>query len=358
VNADLGWRSPRLALSAAVVAFFVVVPLLGPSDYLMNLLITGLIWAVLNQSWNLVLGVAGVWNFAQLALFAVGGYVSAIITIRTGVPAVPALIAGGLAAAAASVVIGIPSLRLRGIYASLLTFSFAEVIRLLVISDDSGLTGGTFGLAPVPGLGFESLSPDAAQRAYYWSALALCVVTAVVLYRVLHSPSGLAFQALRDSPGYAAARGISRLQFQLIAFGASAFIAGVAGGFYAQYFHVISPSVMGLGPMTLFVTMLVVGGLGTVSGPLVGTAVILAISEYLRDHNEYRLIVLGVILLAMIVVAPRGIVPVLADTRARLERWMSEDEEAGEPVRDTAVAEVGDTRARPPREQVGRKEEA
>jgi branched-chain amino acid transport system permease protein len=333
VGAMLGWRRPNPLAVGSLLLAAVVLPLVWRNDYVIDVALTALIWMVLNQSWNLQLGIGGIWNFGQLAIFAIGGYVAALVSLRWGLPPWFALIVGGAAAALASAVIGIPVLRLRGIYASLLTFSFGEVVRLLVISDESGLTGGSFGLSGVPGLAFEGLSPDAKQRAYYWLALALVVLTAVFVYVFIHSPLGTALEALRDSPAYAASRGVSPLRMQVITFGTSAFIAGVAGAFYAQYFGVISPSVMGLGPMSLFVAMLVVGGLGTFWGPMLGTAVIMVVSEYLRDFEEARLIIVGLILLLTIVVAPRGLVAVVQQAWARLQRWMAEGE--AEPITPT-----------------------
>ena len=323
---EMGWRRPNLFAVAGVLILAAMLPLVWRNDYVIDVALTALIWMILNQSWNLQLGIGGIWNFGQLALFAIGGYGAALVSLHWGSPPWLAMIVGGLAAAAASAVVGIPVLRLRGIYASLLTFSFGEVVRLLVISDESGLTGGSFGLSGVPDLAFGGLSPDARQRAYYWVALALVVVTAVVVHAFIQSPLGTALKALRDAPGYAASRGVSPLKMQVITFGMSAFIAGIAGGFYAHYFGVIAPSVMGLGPMSLFVAMLVVGGLGTFAGPLVGTALIMVISEYLRDYDEMRLIIVGVILLVTIVLAPRGLVPLLQDAWRRLQRWMAEDE--------------------------------
>jgi branched-chain amino acid transport system permease protein len=302
-----------------------LLPLVWTNDYVIDVALTALIWMILNQSWNLQLGIGGIWNFGQLAIFAIGGYVAALISLHSSLPPWLAIVLGGLGAAAASGVIGIPVLRLRGIYASLLTFSFAEVVRLLVISDESGVTGGSFGLSGIPDIAFAGYAPDARQRAYYWLALALVVLTAVFIYLFIHSPLGTALKALRDAPGYAAARGVSPMKMQVVTFAASAFIAGVAGGFYAHYFGVISPSVMGLGPMSLFVAMLVVGGLGTYSGPLLGTALITIVSEYLRDYDELRLIIVGLILLVMIIVAPRGLVPFFEEGWRRLQRWMAED---------------------------------
>jgi branched-chain amino acid transport system permease protein len=323
---DLGWRRPNALGVGAVLTAAILLPLVWRNDYVIDVALTALIWMILNQSWNLQLGIGGIWNFGQLAIFAIGAYVSALISIHWGLPVGLAMILGGLGAAVASLIIAVPALRLRGIYASLLTFSFGEVVRLLVISDDSGLTGGTFGLSGLPDVAFGDLSPDARQRAYYWLALTLVVATAFVIWRFIHSPLGAALKALRDSPGYAAARGVSPMRMQVITFSVSAFIAGIAGAFYAHYFGVISPSVMGLAPMALFVAMLVVGGLGTFAGPLVGTALIMVVSEYLRDFQEARLIIVGLILLVTIVVAPRGLVPALTDAWRRVQRWMAEDE--------------------------------
>lgn len=323
---ELGWRRPNLLAAAGTILAAALLPIVWPNDYVIDVALTALLWMILNQSWNLQLGIGGIWNFGQLAIFAVGGYVSALVSLHWGLPAWTAMVVGGLAAAVASLVIAIPVLRLRGIYASLLTFSFGEVVRLLVISDESGVTGGTFGLSGIPDISFGGLSPDARQRAYYWLALALVVLTAAAIYVFIHSPLGIALKALRDAPGYAAARGVSPMRMQIVTFSISAFIAGIAGAFYAHYFGVISPTVMGLGPMALFVAMLVIGGLGTFAGPIVGTALIMVVSEYLRDYQEARLIIVGLILLFTIVLAPRGLVPAAREGWARVQRWMAEDD--------------------------------
>ena len=322
----MGWRAPNGFAVGGLLLIAVALPIVWRNDYVIDVAITALIWMVLNQSWNLQLGIGGIWNFGQLAIFAIGGYVAGLVSIHWGIPPWLAMIMGGLAAALVSAVIAVPVLRLRGIYASLLTFSFGEVVRLLVISDESGVTGGSFGLSGIPGLAFEGLSPDAKQRAYYWLALAIVTLTAVFIWVFIHSPLGAALKALRDAPAYAASRGVSPMRMQVITFGTSAFIAGIAGSFYAQYFGTISPSVMGLAPLSLFVAMLVVGGLGTFWGPMLGTALIVVVSEYLRDFDEARLIIVGLILLVTIVLAPRGLVPLLQQGWNRIQRWMAEDD--------------------------------
>src|SRR5262249_40279736 len=161
-----------------------------------------------------------------------------------------------------------PTLRLYGIYTSLLTFAFAEVIQYVILNDGSGLTGGSFGLPIVPGL-YSSLSLAAAANAYYWTTLAVVVASTLVLAAIGHSRLGI-----RDAPAYAAARGVNPLRYRILAFAISGFLAGIAGGLYVSYDQSISPSVMGLTPMSVYVTMLVIGGLGTATGPILGTIVV------------------------------------------------------------------------------------
>lgn len=338
---SLGWTSPQWLWLGAAVVFAVVLPFVYTNPYLLDVFILTLIWMTLNQSWNIVLGVSGVWNFGHLGLYAVGGYSAGILAIDLSISPWLGLLIGGVAAGAVGVALALPSLRLRGIYASLLTFSFAQVVQLMINNDTSGLTGGVFGLSGIPRL-FTGLDPDATLRAYYWTALAITAATGLALYRLVRSPWGLAFVGLRDSEGRAASLGISPLKYQVATFGISAFFAGVAGALYASYYGVIAPGVMGLGSMTVLVTMLVVGGLGTLSGPFIGTALIMAMQTFLQRYGEIRLVILGVVLLGVVVTMPRGIAPELAQLRGRLNRWMEDDEDGPAPSQPASARAEGD----------------
>lgn len=322
--AALGWPIPRMMWLAVLVIASIALPFVLPDASWLGIMTLGLIWMTLNQSWNLVLGFSGVWNFGQLALYAIGAYVAALLSLHAGLPPVASLILGGLVAAGAALLLSLPALRLRGIYVSLLTFGFAEVVRLLVISDQTGLTGGSYGLTGFAGFGITGLDPDTKNRLLYWIVLAVAILTALVMYAVIHSPLGNGLIALRDNPSLAAARGVDARTHQAVAFAISGFFAGLAGGLYAFVFNVVSPSLMGLGPLTLLVTMLVVGGLGTLMGPIVGTLIITVLQGRLQEWPEARLIVLGAVLLAIILLIPRGLVPVIAALRQRVERWMSD----------------------------------
>jgi len=324
----LGWPQIKpipLAIAGVIAA---VLPLVLHSSYWVGVCTLALIWMVLNQSWNLVLGYSGIWNFGQLAIYAFGGYGAALVSLHTGLPWPIALVVGGIVAMLVSLVLAIPSLRLRGIYVSLLTFGFSEVERLLIIADKTGVTGGTFGLSGFSGYGLQDMEPDARYRVIYWIALVFVIITFFVMYLIVRSPLGTGLTALRDNPSLAAARGVSPMKYQLVSFGISGFFAGIAGGLYAFTYGVVSPSLMGLGQMTLLVTMLVVGGLGTLSGPLIGTAIITIVQAELQNWPEVRLILLGLVLLAIVILMPRGIVPLLSSRLGRLTSWMSAEEGA------------------------------
>lgn len=328
---SLGWPRPRPLPAGAALLVAVAFPVLLSDPYWLGVGTLAMVWMVLNQSWNLVLGYSGVWNFGQLGIYAIGGYSAALLSLHTGFPWILSLIVGALIATAVSLVLAIPSLRLRGIYVSLLTFGFAEVVRLLIISDKSGNTGGTFGLSGFDGYGLQSMEPDQRARVIYWIALAGVLVTLIVIFFIIRSPLGTGLTALRDNPSLAAARGVSPLKYQMVSFAISGFFAGLAGGLYAFTYGVVSPSLMGLGPMTLLVTMMVIGGLGTLSGPLIGTVVLTFVQAELQQWPEFRLIMLGALLLVIIVAMPRGLVPLLAGGRERLSKWMAEDEAPRDP---------------------------
>lgn len=323
--ARMGWPQPKPIWLAVLAVLAIAVPFIVPDSSWIGIATLGMIWMTLNQSWNLVLGFGGVWHFGQLAIYAVGGYVAALLSLHTSLNPVIAIILGGLAATLVSLLLAIPALRLRGIYVSLLTFGFAEVVRLLIISDQSRFTGGSYGLSGFPGFGLQDLDATTRQNTMYWIALGVAIVTALTIFLVIRSPLGSGLIALRDNPALAAARGIPPRTYQMVVFGISGFFAGVAGAVYAFVFSVISPSLMGLGPMTLLVTMMVVGGLGTVMGPIVGTIIITFVQARLQEWPDIKLVVLGLILLVIVVAMPRGLVPVVSKLRQRLTRWMDED---------------------------------
>lgn len=321
LRAGLGWARPNIPAAIGALAVALILPPLALNDYWLHVLVIACAYGVVNMAWNLVLGVSGIWSFAQIAIFAIGGYSSGLLAIHFGASPWVGMLFGGLVSTVVGVLLGIPSFRVTGIYVALLTFAFNEVVRLLIVADEKeGLTGGTFGLANIPGFFDKSQG----ELPYYLLGLGLLVVSSLVVWRVMYSPIGMAFQSLRENPRYAVGRGIDPFKYQLLVFAISSFLTGVAGAFYASYLSIIQPQIMGLALSTNLLAMIVIGGMGTFSGPIVGTLVLTFLLEFLRSTEQLRFIILGVILLVIIVAMPDGIVGGFARVRSAVGKWISE----------------------------------
>ena len=328
----------QTALTAVLVLTIAVFPLDHPTQYWLSVFVTAMILLLLNISWNFILGVAGVWNFGQLAIYGLGGYGAGLLMLHSPLPPWLAVLGGALGGAVISVLMAVPTLRLYGIYTSLLTFAFAEVIQYVILNDGTGLTGGSAGFPTAPGL-FSALSPDAAMNAYYWTILVVVVLAMSAVAAITRSRLGMALRAVRDAPAYAAARGVSPLRLRMIAFAISGFLAGLAGALYLSFNQSISPSAMGLPPMSVDVTMFVIGGLGTMYGPLVGTALVTIVQTALVTHPGVQQTILGVFLLIVVVFVPGGLVGLVARTWRRVAEWADEDDDDEEEAADAAQQE-------------------
>jgi branched-chain amino acid transport system permease protein len=322
VAKTLGWSKTPILPTIIVVIVMAFIPLVWRNDYIISLLVLMLLFSIMTQSWNLTIGMCGIWNFGQLAIIAIGGYATGLLTIKLGWSAWLALPGGIVAGGLAAVIMVLPSIRLRGIYASMLTFAFAEVVRLLIIADSSGFTGGPFGLTGVKGL-FDNLSSSWSLRAYFWLSLVLCAAVMLLVHRMMNAPFGMGLVSLRESIRFSIGMGINRRVQFIMATLISGLIAGLAGALYATFYHGITPSFMGLGPMGLLVIMVVVGGLGTVRGPIIGAFAVTILSELLRDTVMWRLVVQGALLLLVLAFWPAGIDGLLSRSLAKLRVWMN-----------------------------------
>jgi branched-chain amino acid transport system permease protein len=316
----------RWMLIAAGVLLAALFPLVYTDPYYMTIIVTAEIVLVLNISWNFILGMAGVWNFGQLAIYALGAYGSGYVMLHyTSVPVPIAIVLGGVLSAAVSFLLAIPTLRLFGIYTSLLTFSFAQVVQYTAVNDPRGLTGGSFGYPAVPGL-FPGYGQTAYLRSYYWVCLGVIVVSCFAVAWLRQSQLGYALRSARDAPAYTAARGVDLRGARIAAFVLSGFLAGVAGALYLSFQQSFTTSQMGLTPMSIYVTMLVIGGLGTVTGPIIGTLIVTAIQTKLINYPGWTLTVLGAALLVIVVFVPGGFVGMIARVNRRVATWVGEDD--------------------------------
>jgi branched-chain amino acid transport system permease protein len=306
-----------LAVGGAITAVFIALPFLTGTRYIVTQTTLFFIWAIVVTQWNLVLGIGGIFSLAQMALFAVGAYCTAMLGYYFHLPMIPAMLLAALATVLVSVVIGLACLRLRGPYVALLTLAVAQMMFLLITNDtdcftnpESGcmpLFGGVRGFTRFGDLGFRALLKSRFYVGHYYVGLALLVLATAFAIAIIRGPAGLAFQALRDNPGYAVSRGISRFKYQLWLFGLSAFFTGLAGAFYAVNFASVGPVVFSISTLLFLLSMIVVGGIGTVWGPLLGAALLMLADEGMREAGDWRDIGLGLILAGFVVLLPRGL---------------------------------------------------
>lgn len=295
------------ALSLAILALAVALPALatGYVVYIANLL---LVFLVLSLGMHVVIGEAGQFSLAHAAFYGIGIYTAAIVTNATGLPFVVPLVAGGLLAACVGFLIGFLSLRMRDIYLALSTFAFGEAMQWVFLNWTS-LTGGPNGLniRPANVFGVTILSDKAA-----FPVVAVVTLLVLVLVVGLHgSTLGRTFRAVRESEIAASAIGIDVRRTKLLAFTISAFLAGTAGGLFTVFSTFIHPDSLGFQTTILVLTMIVVGGIGSVGGAVGGAIVFGLVSELLRQVPSYQEVIYGLILMLFMMYAPRGIFSVL-----------------------------------------------
>jgi len=311
-------RRRDILIAVALAAVLALVPLITGTRYVLTQMTLFFIWAIVVTQWNLVLGVAGIFSLAQMALFATGAYATAMLGYYFAVPIFLAMPVAGLVTVAVSALIGLACLRLRGPYVALLTLAIAQVIYLMVVNDTACFTnppsgclplfGGVRGFSRFGDLGFRGLLGSKWYVAHYYVGLVLATLAVIFSIAIIRGPLGLAFQALRDNPGYAISRGISKFNYQLWVFSLSAFFTGIAGAFYAAQFGVVGPIVFSLAMLLFLLSMIVVGGMGTVWGPLLGAAVLMLADEGMREFGDWRDIGLGLILAVFVILLPKGLI--------------------------------------------------
>jgi branched-chain amino acid transport system permease protein len=285
-----------------------LLPSLMPNAYVQYVINSSLILAFAVIGLNIIFGYAGQHAFGFPVFFGVGGYASALLATAATFPVGLAIPFGSLITGAISSVIGFFSFRLRGIYFGVGTIAFAYVI-YIIAQNWVELTHGPMGIPLVPPLrllpeGVGAVGRDMQTRIAVVSAIAIIIFA---LDRLLHSPIGRAWHAVRENESLASSLGISPLHYQMAAFVLGAVISGVGGGFYAHYVGFISPTELGFHYIGVVFIMLIAGGTGTLSGPILGSVVFGVLPELLRVAETARNLLLGLILLFCIVMVPEGL---------------------------------------------------
>ncbi|MCC7166150.1 MAG: branched-chain amino acid ABC transporter permease [Rhodospirillales bacterium] len=293
-------------------------PLATTSPYHLTVAGLALIFAILAQGTNLILGTAGQASFAHAAFFGIGAYTTAVLTTKFGFPLWATLpIALGLAYATGSL-LAYPALRVKGFYLALVTLAFSEIFTS-VVGEMPGLLGGTEGIPGIPPFTFGPWSADDRLSKFYvvWVGAVLACLS---LERLQASHFGRVARSLRDSETGATAVGINLVRAKVRVFAVSAVYMGFAGVLYAHFMQYISPTSFGLNITILVVSMVVVGGLGDTMGVLVGALTLSLLPQWTRDYTGLEPVIYGGLLVFIILLLPEGVVPALRRLGRRVRR--------------------------------------
>lgn len=286
-------------LMAAGLVTFALLPW-GLGVYHQHILIVSLFYVMMAASWNLLAGYTGQVSFGHAAFAGIGAYASGILAAKAGLNPWAGVVIGTLLAAVFGFLVGVLCLKLGGIYLSLTTLAFSEILHI-VINNEYEITRGTMGLQ-VPGL----LSTYS-KIGYFYIFLAAALLTLGVVYRLIHSNAGLNFRAVLNDERAAAALGVDVVRVRVLAFTVSSALAGMAGALYGHYLLLITPHIPSLDQQFLVLSMTVIGGLGSFAGPVIGAFSLEILSEYIRAYGEYHVLAFGLVALIVARFAPKGL---------------------------------------------------
>ena len=301
---------PKIYLPALVVlAIFALVFPLICSMYQINIMITGLIYVMLGLGLNIVVGLAGLLDLGYVAFYAVGAYSYALLNYHFGISFWTALPIGAGLGAFFGILLGFPVLRLRGDYLAIVTLGFGEIIRL-ILENWNQFSFGPSGIANIPRPPFfgVQLSLQNATIYIYYLMILLVIFTIFVVQRLQNSRIGRAWIALREDEVACEAMGIDKRKTKLTAFALGATWAGMAGVIFAAKTTFINPASFTIWESIIILCIVVLGGMGSVVGVVIGAFILILLPEYLRVFSEYRMLVFGVLLVLMMVFRPGGIV--------------------------------------------------
>ncbi|MFC7321742.1 branched-chain amino acid ABC transporter permease [Halobacillus campisalis] len=319
-----------IALIALIIGAMVI-PFIIQNEYWLHILTLSFIWSIAVYGLNILAGYTGYLSLAHAGFFAIGAYALGLLTVKVGLNYWVALILACIITSGIGFLIGLIALRTREHFFAIYTLCVGYVIYLVIDKWDS-LTGGVRGLIGIPAP--SNIGPISFQSAtsQYYLILFFLLATVLVMYRIVHSLTGRTFIAIRNSEELAQTIGISTMKNKLTVFVLSTFFAGLAGALYASFIRFIGPDIGYTAIIFDLLTYLLVGGIGTLAGPVVGTILIVSVSQSLQFLQDYRMLIFGPMLTLIIIFYPRGIVGMVSEWKMKwfnkkkktpAEKWKS-----------------------------------
>ena len=296
------------------VAAALLFPQLGVKNYYLHIAVLSLLHILLALGLNLIAGYAGQLSLAHAAFFGIGAYTTALLTLNQHWSFWLAAPIGAVVAGLVAVAIGLPTLRLKGPYFVISSMGFGEIVRLIFLNWQS-VTRGPNGLPGIPApdpinLGFVKLTFESRMESYYLILFVLFGVL-ILYYNLVNSRIGRALRAIRNDYIAAQVMGIHIAFYRILAFAGGAALAGLTGALYSGYIRFISPDTFTSGESINILIMMVIGGMGTIVGPIIGAVAITYLLETMRVFAEYRLVIYGLLMFIVILYMPQGVAGML-----------------------------------------------
>lgn len=295
----------KLPLIIASLIFAVAFPFIFTSKYAIRIGIVCLLYVMITLSLNLMTGFLGQMSFGHAAFFGIGAYTAAILLTTAKLPSLAAFVAAGIVAGLFGLLLGLPVLKLKGYYFTIITMVFCEIIRIIELNWMS-LTRGPLGIMSIPKPSFFGFKINTPSQ-FYFMMLVLLILTTIIVKNMMNSRVGHAVLAIRDDDLAAEAMGINVFKYKMIVFIISSLLVGIAGAFYATYTGYIDPSSFSGVQSNEMLVMVIFGGLGNIVGSFIGAISLSILPELLRDFMEYRMFIYGALLVALMMIKPQGL---------------------------------------------------
>ena len=314
----------QIIVGVTILLMLIVFPLIVRESFNIHVMILVFMFGMLGVAWNIIGGYAGMFSFGQAAFFGIGAYTSSYLSIAHGINPWIGLVAGGCAAAVVAAAIGYPCSNLRGHYFAIASIAFAEIVR--IVFNNWQMVGAAEGLSlPMQDESFANFLFNSSKLPYYYIMLAFLLLSLAVCYFIATSKMGYYFRAIKESHKIAEVLGVNVVLYRLIAIMISAFLSAMAGTFYAQYILYIDPgSVMLLATSIQIVLISMLGGAGSIMGPVIGAAILIPASEYTRVALGYQgtgmdMLIYGLLITLISMYYPEGVWKLLSRMGSKLK---------------------------------------
>lgn len=296
----------KYALLFLLLCIVIALPKIGLSSFIIRVFTMIALYAILGLSLNLITGYTGQVSIGHAGFCAIGGYTSALLNVHFGMTFIFSAICAMIVAGIFGLLIGGPTLRLSGTYLTIATLGFGEIVRMMALNWD-WLTGGALGVSGITRPVIFGIELTTFNGGLYYLVLVLLALVSVTIYMIIRSKMGRAFMAIRDDELAATLMGINITNYKITSFVISAMLTGLGGAFYVHMVRFIDPNTFNFDISILIISIVILGGMGTMKGIYLGAALLISFPEFLRFASEYRFIIYGLILVLMMRFKPEGI---------------------------------------------------